>query len=109
MARIGLFDVHWHEWRYRRRRRVQPQYQQPQLRRPSGEGRTYLAGQSCHRRRYSGPWTRNGSQGDVVVSDATPGAFRVIRSRTVVLPNTNIDTDQIIPARFLTTTTRESL
>ena len=29
-----------------------------------------------------------------------------IRSRTVVLPASNIDTDQIIPARFLTTTTR---
>ena len=33
----------------------------------------------------------------------------VFRSRTVVLPSTNIDTDQIIPARFLTTTTREGL
>ena len=33
----------------------------------------------------------------------------VIRSRTVVLPASNIDTDQIIPARFLTTTTREGL
>jgi len=32
-----------------------------------------------------------------------------IRSRTVVLPATNIDTDQIIPARFLTTTTRSGL
>jgi len=29
-----------------------------------------------------------------------------IRSRTVVLPTSNIDTDQIIPARFLTATTR---
>src|ERR1700753_3906956 len=32
-----------------------------------------------------------------------------IRSRTVVLPASNIDTDQIIPARFLTTTTRQGL
>ena len=35
--------------------------------------------------------------------------INVIRSRTVVLPSSNIDTDQIIPARFLTTTTREGL
>lgn len=33
----------------------------------------------------------------------------VIRSRTVVLPVENIDTDQIIPARFLTTTQRDGL
>jgi 3-isopropylmalate/(R)-2-methylmalate dehydratase small subunit len=31
------------------------------------------------------------------------------RSGTVVLPASNIDTDQIIPARFLTTTTRDGL
>jgi len=35
--------------------------------------------------------------------------IKTVRSRTVVLPNSNIDTDQIIPARFLTTTTREGL
>jgi len=35
--------------------------------------------------------------------------IRIIRSRTVVMPGTNIDTDQIMPARFLTTTTREGL
>ena len=32
-----------------------------------------------------------------------------ISSRTVVLPFSDIDTDQIIPARFLTTTTRDGL
>jgi 3-isopropylmalate/(R)-2-methylmalate dehydratase small subunit len=32
-----------------------------------------------------------------------------LTSRTVVLPIRDIDTDQIIPARFLTTTTREGL
>jgi 3-isopropylmalate/(R)-2-methylmalate dehydratase small subunit len=35
--------------------------------------------------------------------------IRTLESRTVVMPVTNVDTDQIIPARFLTTTTREGL
>jgi 3-isopropylmalate/(R)-2-methylmalate dehydratase small subunit len=32
-----------------------------------------------------------------------------VRSCTVVIPSSNVDTDQIIPARFLTTTTKEGL
>jgi len=36
-------------------------------------------------------------------------AMRQLNSRTVVLPVNDVDTDQIIPARFLTTTTREGL
>jgi 3-isopropylmalate/(R)-2-methylmalate dehydratase small subunit len=35
--------------------------------------------------------------------------MNTIVSKTVVLPETDIDTDQIIPARFLTTTSREGL
>ena len=35
--------------------------------------------------------------------------IKTFQSRTVVLPSTNIDTDQIIPARFLRTTVRTGL
>ena len=35
--------------------------------------------------------------------------FKKLISRTVVLPQDNIDTDQIIPARFLTTTSQKGL
>ena len=36
-------------------------------------------------------------------------AIKLFQSRTLVLPQSNIDTDQIIPARFLTTTTKVGL
>ena len=35
--------------------------------------------------------------------------YKPFESRLVPLPINNVDTDQIIPARFLTTTTREVL
>jgi 3-isopropylmalate/(R)-2-methylmalate dehydratase small subunit len=35
--------------------------------------------------------------------------IKTLSSRTVVLPVSDVDTDQIIPARFLTTTTRANL
>ena len=35
--------------------------------------------------------------------------LNTVKSRTIVLSSSNIDTDQIIPARFLTMTTREGL
>ena len=35
--------------------------------------------------------------------------LRMVRSKSVVIPLANIDTDQIIPARFLTTTTKDGL
>ena len=39
----------------------------------------------------------------------SPEPFTTLRSRTVVIAQENVDTDQIIPARFLTTTEREGL
>ena len=38
-----------------------------------------------------------------------PEPFERLEARTLVVRQSNIDTDQIIPARFLTTTTREGL
>lgn len=38
-----------------------------------------------------------------------PERFTQLTSRTFVLPQESIDTDQIIPARFLTTTSRDGL
>ena len=38
-----------------------------------------------------------------------PEAFQALTSKAVVLSQANIDTDQIIPARFLTTTSRDGL
>lgn len=38
-----------------------------------------------------------------------PEPFKTLTSKTVVFSQSNIDTDQIIPGRFLTTTTREGL
>ena len=35
--------------------------------------------------------------------------LRHVRSKTLVIASSNIDTDQIIPARFLTTTTKDGL
>ena len=35
--------------------------------------------------------------------------IKTLRSTTVVMPSTNIDTDQIIPARYLTVTTKAGL
>jgi 3-isopropylmalate/(R)-2-methylmalate dehydratase small subunit len=39
----------------------------------------------------------------------SPEPIRTIRSRTVVLPIDNIDTDQIIPAQFLKVTDKAGL
>ena len=51
MARAGLLHVHRHERRPAGARPVQRLHQQPQFRRPAGQGRTHLPGQPADRRR----------------------------------------------------------
>jgi 3-isopropylmalate/(R)-2-methylmalate dehydratase small subunit len=46
---------------------------------------------------------------DLPNGDAVLEPLERVHSKTVVIPSSNIDTDQIIPARFLTTTTKDGL
>ena len=87
-----------------RGRAIFRQHQQSQFRRPSGKGRANAVGQSVDRRgqRRQGPHRRS-------TRDAVMHPLKRITSRTVVIASADIDTDQIIPARFLTTTTKEGL
>src|SRR5207248_8346807 len=56
-----------------------------------------------HTRSY-GDWSS-----DVCSSDLAMTRFRKLESRTLVIARADIDTDQIIPARFLKGTTRAGL
>ncbi len=86
------------------RRSVLDQHQQSEFRGPSGRRSPHLAGQPPDRGRQRRAGTHHRSPGVDVVEPVTR-----VRSKTVVIPSSNIDTDQIIPARFLTTTTKEGL
>ena len=82
---------------------------QPQLRGPPGQGRAHRAGQPRDRRRLG---RRRPRQRRRVAACRGAGRMKPLthlRSRTAVLPYENIDTDRIIPARFLTTTERAGL
>ncbi len=111
MARVRLLDVPRHERRHRRRRASTasaPATAISKAGRAPARARCWPARQppppppspAHHRPARICSAERGQDHG----SHPTPS-----RSRTVVLPSTNIDTDQIIPARFLTTTTREGL
>jgi hypothetical protein len=105
LARVGLLDVPGHERRHGRRRAsirsapataisraARASARAPCWRARSPRRRAPCAAGSPIRGRCCNAWNRSN-----------------VRSRTVVMPSTNIDTDQIIPARFLTTTTKEGL
>src|SRR5947207_2055463 len=104
LARAGLLDVHRDERRSTAAGRVRRLDEQSQLRRPPGERRTHLPGESAHRRRHRTDRRRDRRSDDVLKEEQMK-----FESRLLPLPNNNIDTDQIIPARFLKTTSKEGL
>src|SRR5690242_5659966 len=103
VARAGLLDVHRHERRSAFTRTVQRLHQQPEFRRTAGKGRADVPGQSADRRcqRHHRRSHRR--------EDTAMKPFTNFESRMVKLPINNIDTDQIIPARFLKTTSKQGL
>ncbi len=107
VARIRLLDVYRHERRPRGEGPVRGEHEQSQLRRPPGRRCAHVAREpaDCCRRRGG----RSNRRSARIPRGVTMQPIRTLTSRTVVLPFTNIDTDQIIPARFLTTTTKEGL
>ena len=103
MARARLLHVHRHERRPAFARPVQRFHQQPQFRRPAGQGRAHVPGQPADRRRQR--HHRRGYRRE----DTAMKPFTNFESRMVPLPMNNVDTDQIIPARFLKTTSKQGL
>src|SRR5437899_5546059 len=102
MARSGLQHVHRDERRCGSRGQGLRQHEQSKLRRAPGKGSAYFAGfavDGC-RKRYRRPRGRSAQTG---------GTDMKVSSRVVVIPQENIDTDQIIPARFLKVTDKAGL
>ncbi len=110
MARVRLLDVRRHQWRHGRRRTLRRQHQQPQFRGAPGPGRTHAArepGNGRRRRDHRAHHRSTRTDGLTRPGPRIMQAIRRFRSRTIVLPASDIDTDQIFPARFLTTTSNE--
>ncbi len=81
-------------------------HQQPQLRGPPGQGRTHLPGLAPDRggQRPDGRHHRPAHRGDGMSEP-----YASFTSAVIPFPAENVDTDQIIPARFLKTTEKSGL
>ena len=82
-------------------RPVQRLDQQSQLRRTAGQGRPHVPGEPADRRRQ-----RDHRRGDRREDACYEASSRISKAAWSPLPIDNIDTDQIIPARFLKTTSQ---
>src|SRR5205814_3721220 len=76
------------------------------LRGPAGQGRAHLPRQPADRRRRRRGRAHRRPAG---AGEMSMEPIRRIVSRTVVLPQRDVDTDQIIPARYLKTIQRKGL
>src|SRR5688572_23341018 len=105
MARARLLHVHWHERGSVGTRSVFRQHQQQKLRGAPGYRRKDLSCQSTHRGRGRRHRAHNRRANAVVIMQP----ITTLSARAALLLLDDIDTDQIIPARFLTTTARSGL
>src|ERR1700735_194001 len=104
MGRFRLLDVRGHEWRYCAFRRTLRLDHQPQFQGPAGARRahpSHVAGDGGGR---GGDRPFDGCARPPAGPDLTERKmerFKTIETPAVPLPLANIDTDQLIPARFM--------
>src|SRR5260370_38623716 len=99
MARGRMLDVRRDEWRPRRARRTLRFDLKPQLRRPPGQGRAppfEEPGDGSGRRRRG-----QAHRSPPICDEAVVEPFLRLDATAVPIGVPNMDTDQIIPARFL--------
>ncbi len=104
MARSRLLHVPGHEPGQADGRAALCQHVQPQFRRPPGAGRPHPSALPRHGRRRRRGGTAGRCSGVRVMQ-----AFTTLTGVAAPLPLANVDTDKIIPARFLKTIKRTGL
>ncbi len=122
VARVRVFDVHRDERRPAPPRGVFGEHEQSQLRGTSGKGGAHVPRFSAHRRRLGGGRVCGGSpRASLQLGPRRAGRggwggamnsrapFTRLSARTAVVNRDDVDTDQIIPARFLKTTDKSNL
>src|SRR5207237_4778878 len=101
----GLLDVDRDERGSAAVGAVRGEHEQQKLRGAPGRRRSHVPGKSAHR----GCRSRHGVRHRRADVDVIMQPFTQLSARAALLLVDDVDTDQIIPARFLTTTTRAGL
>ena len=118
LARVGLLDVHRDERRPAVARPVRGQHVEPQLRGPPGQGRPDVPRLAADRRRVRDQRASSPTRGRCPASrrsprsgdaDAWPSRSGIFTSKVIPIDAENVDTDQIVPARYLKVTDKVGL